>query len=118
MKHILIVEDGVEHAFIIQSQLNKLHFLTSVCVNPFQVLQRIRDNTVDAVTVDIGMPEINGIELIKYIRAIDKNILVVVITAFKDDATRIESMQAGANYFLVKPVAMDDMRTIFKMLKD
>jgi DNA-binding response OmpR family regulator len=118
MRHILIVEDTADHAFLLQTQLNRLHFLTSVCINTFSILHKVRLGLVDAITVDINLPSINGIELIRYIRNINKNILVVVITALDDDSKRIEALQAGASYYILKPYPMKDLKTIFEPLKN
>lgn len=118
MKHILIVEDLDEHAFLLQTQLNRLNLLTSICTDMFQIMRKINSGAVDAVTIDINLPEINGIEVLRHIRKINKKILIVMITAVNNEAARIETMQLGANYYLVKPYSKDELRAVFNGLKN
>lgn len=118
MKHVLIVEDLDDHAFLLQTQLNRLHFLTSVCTDAFLIMKKLKSGMLDAITIDINLPEISGIELIKHIRNIDKNVMIVVISCMQDESIRIEAAKAGASYYLLKPYSINDLRTIFEPLKD
>jgi len=117
MKHVLIVEDNDEHAFLLQIQLGKLGFLSSVCVNIFHILDKVQHGMIDAITIDIGLSEINGVEVIKHVRRIDKDILIIVITSFSDESTRIHSLKSGANYHLIKPYKIEDLKTILSKVK-
>lgn len=118
MKHVLIVEGLDEHAFLLQTQLNRLHFLTSVCTDLFQIIKKIQDGIVNAITIDINLPGISGIEMIRHIRKADKKIIIVVITCMNDETSRMEAMQAGASYYIVKPYEMKDLRIIFEPLRN
>lgn len=117
MKHILIVEDLDDHAFLLQTQLNRLSFLTSVCTDVFQIIKKVQSGVVNAITIDINLPEISGIELIKLIRKVNKDVMIVVITCLNQESMRIEALQAGATYYLVKPCALNDLRRILEPLK-
>lgn len=107
-----------DHAFILQRHFSKLYFLTSVCTDVFLILERVKQNLVDAVTVDISMPDVSGIDIIGYIREIDSNIKIVVITGNATEAMRISCLQKGADYYLVKPVNFNDLKMVFKDGKD
>lgn len=118
MKHVLIVEDLDDHAFLLQTQLNRLHLLTSVCTDTFLILKKLKSGVIDAITIDINLPEISGIELIKHIRDIDKKVLIIVISCMNDESNRIEAAKAGASYYLLKPYNTNDLKTILEPLKD
>jgi DNA-binding response OmpR family regulator len=118
MKHVLIVEDIDEHAFLLQTQLNRLHLLTSVCTDAFLILKKLKSGIIDAITIDINLPEISGIELIRHIRNIDKSVLIIVISCMNDESIRIEAAKAGASYYLLKPYNINDLETILEPLKD
>ena len=118
MKHVLIVEDMSDHAFILQRHFGKMGFLTSVCTDVFLLLQRVKEHLVDAVTIDISMPDVSGIDVIGYIREVDSKIKIVVITANATEAMRITCLQKGANYYFVKPVNFNDLKMVFKDGKD
>lgn len=57
----------------------------------------------DVVTMDITMPEMDGIECVEKLVAIKPDVLILVISALSDKATAIEALQKGANGFLCKP---------------
>jgi len=118
MKHVLIVEDLDDHALLLQTQLNRLRLLTSVSKDVFMVINKLKLGLIDAFTIDIGLPGLSGIELIKHIRKTDKNVLIVVISSQADESTRIEAAKAGASYYLVKPYSFNDLKTIFETLNN
>lgn len=114
MKHVLIIDDQQDHAFLIQKQLVRLGFLTSVCVDIFQVLNRIKNGYVDVVTIDLNMPFMDGVEVIKHIRNLDREIPIIVITATNNEFKRIECLQHGADYYLVKPFYDKELKAIME----
>lgn len=57
----------------------------------------------DIVTMDITMPEMNGIDAVKAIKAFDANAKIVMVSAMGQQPMVIEAIQAGANDFIVKP---------------
>ena len=57
----------------------------------------------DIVTMDITMPEMNGIDAVKAIKAVDANAKIVMVSAMGQQPMVIEAIQAGANDFIVKP---------------
>jgi two-component system, chemotaxis family, chemotaxis protein CheY len=58
---------------------------------------------VDVVTMDITMPEMDGIECVEKLVEIKPDVLILVVSALSDKATAIEALQKGANGFLCKP---------------
>ncbi len=66
---------------------------------------------------DINMPGINGIQLLKIIKEKYPEIKVFMITAYGDDDHYQSAMQNGADGFLTKPLAFDDLKTQMKRLK-
>lgn len=116
MKHCLIVEDSQVDAFLLQKFLVKIGFITSVCDNVFRALEMIRSGKVDVVATDISMPVVGGLELIKYIRMVDKVIPIVVVTAQVSELVRIEAYHYGVNYYITKPYDRQDIENAFRNL--
>jgi len=114
MKHVLIVEDHDDHAFLLQSILTKMVFLTSTTINVFHVLDCVRSKSVCAVILDIHLPGMSGDLIIKEIRNIDQAIPIIMVTANVDDKMRIKCLQLGANYYVVKPYESKDIQGIFR----
>lgn len=115
MKHVLIVEDNLEAAFLIQVQLSRLKYLSSVCIDPFIVLKKVEDGLVDALTIDVMLGSVNGIALTKHIRQINPKIPIIIITAMATEDVRIQALQAGANWFLTKPYSLSELKTILNL---
>lgn len=70
----------------------------------------------ELVTLDITMPEPNGITVLEKMLQIDPTVKVLVITALTDKATAIRVLNLGACYILHKPLAANKLQTIFKRL--
>lgn len=79
-----------------------------------QGLERIQHQHPDLVVVDLKMPRIGGIEVIKTVKEIDPDISLVVITGYATIDTAVEAMKAGAYDFLPKPFTPDELRLIVR----
>jgi len=73
---------------------------------------------VDVVFLDVRMPEINGIEVLKKIREKTKNIPVIMMTAFSDSNVAIEAMKEGAFDYLLKPLHNEQLREVIDKALD
>lgn len=70
-------------------------------------LERYKELTPDLVTMDITMPNVNGIEAVKSIRAYDSKARVIMCSAMGQQVMVIDAIQAGAKDFVVKPFQRD-----------
>ena len=75
--------------------------------NGSKAVEKYKEVTPDLVTMDITMPEMDGISALKNIRSIDSNAKVVMCSAMGQQAMVIEAIQAGARDFIVKPFQAD-----------
>jgi two-component system, chemotaxis family, chemotaxis protein CheY len=66
-------------------------------------VEAFKKEPCDVVTMDITMPEMDGIECIEKLIAIKSDVLILIISALSDKATAIEGLKRGANGFLCKP---------------
>lgn len=86
--------------YLVDSKINFLSFS-----NAREGLDYIKNNDIDLLYVDFNMPELDGIQLIKEYRKVEKNTPIIMITAQGDDKTLYEeAFKEGANDFLGKPV--------------
>ena len=72
-------------------------------------IRKIRTDPPDLVLLDIGLPDMSGIEALKNIKQMDSDIPVIMITAFEDVKTVITAMKTGAYDYIIKPIQMDDL---------
>ncbi len=72
-------------------------------------LAYFKDNGADLVISDLRMPKLTGIELLREIRLIDKQVPFIIVTGYADVESAIEAMRLGASDFVKKPFDMDEM---------
>lgn len=72
----------------------------------------------DVLLLDIRMPKLSGIELVKILRKKDNNLPILMLTTFDDSELFMQSLQAGANGFLLKDVSLDKLVNAVKTLAD
>jgi two-component system sensor histidine kinase/response regulator len=75
-------------------------------------LEHLRESRPQVLVVDLKMPEIDGFQLIERARAIDGDLVIVVITGYATIGTAVDAMKAGAYDFLPKPFTPDELRLI------
>lgn len=114
MKHTLIVEDDDECTFLLQLQLNRLHYLSSVCCDVFHIIEKVKSGRVDMLIVDINLLgyKMNGLDIIRQVRKIDSEIKIIVITAISTQEIRAEAFKVGATYFITKPYTLNDLKIV------
>ncbi|MFC1591486.1 sigma-54-dependent transcriptional regulator [Thermodesulfobacteriota bacterium] len=77
-------------------------------------IAKLQEKTWDIVLLDIKMPGMDGLELQRRIKQIDKNIITIIITAFASVETSIQALKEGAFDYVVKPVDPDDMSHLIR----
>lgn len=80
--------------------------------------QLVNDNFPDVMLLDIRMPKVNGIELVKILREQGSTLPILMLTTFDDSELFMQSLQAGANGFLLKDVSLDKLVHAVKTLAD
>jgi DNA-binding NarL/FixJ family response regulator len=73
------------------------------------LLDMLRTATVDAIVADVRMPGLSGIAMLRQLRARGDNTPAILLTTFDDSALMLEAAQAGANGFLLKDAAPEDL---------
>ena len=103
LKLMIVDDSNVMRRKIERShQCARLQFVGSAG-NGKQAVDLFRRTGPDVVTMDITMPEMDGIECVEQLVAMNPDVLILVISALADKATAIEAMKKGANGFLCKP---------------
>jgi len=99
---ILIVDDDAKLIDLLTEYFGENEFLTHAVMLGADALNAIRDNQPDIVILDIMLPDTNGLEVLKRIRA-KHTIPVIMLTAKGDDTDRIVGLELGADDYLPKP---------------
>jgi len=101
---VLIVDDEQDILNIIERFFNrKKLFEIEICNNPVVALDIIKQGGINVVLTDIMMPQMNGVDLLKEIVNYDKNIKVIMMTAFSTLDKILECEKIGATDYVTKP---------------
>lgn len=114
IKKILLVEDEQSLRRVIEFQLREAGYEPTLAENGGRGYELFTETQPDLVITDLAMPEMNGIELTRRIKAISPDTPVVVITAFGEIKTAVEAMKSGAQDYLTKPLDWDELRIIIE----
>ncbi|MCR5624760.1 MAG: response regulator [Lachnospiraceae bacterium] len=107
-KNILIVDDAAFMRMMIKDILTKGGFnVVGEAENGLTAIKKYSELKPDLVTLDITMPEMDGIHALKEIKQIDQDARVIMCSAMGQQAMVIEAIQSGARDFIVKPFQVD-----------
>lgn len=118
MQTVLLVDDNEDIRFLIGATLEAEGFRVLRCEGALEALDRLQNAHIDAAILDIMMPEINGLELLRRIRADreTREIPVLMLSALDETARRVEALEMGADDFLVKPANGEELVARVKRL--
>ena len=103
-KNILICDDAAFMRMMIKDILTKNGYnVAGEAENGLKAVEKFKEVNPDLVLMDITMPEMDGIQALKEIKQIDGGAKVIMCSAMGQQAMVIESIQAGAKDFIVKP---------------
>ncbi|MFA9558074.1 response regulator [Evansella sp. AB-rgal1] len=105
---VLIVDDAAFMRMMIKDILTKNKFeVVAEASDGLQAINLYKEHSPDLVTMDITMPEMDGITSLKEIKKMDPNAKVIMCSAMGQQAMVIDAIQAGAKDFIVKPFQAD-----------
>jgi len=101
---LLIVDDSnvIRRRIERSQQVDRLQ-VVGLASNGLEALELFRQTDPDVVTMDITMPQMDGIECVARLVEMKPHVLILVVSALADKATAVEAMEKGANGFLNKP---------------
>ncbi|WP_169083070.1 response regulator [Paenibacillus sp. PL91] len=105
---ILIVDDAAFMRMMIRDILSKNGYeVVGEAQDGAQAVEKYKELKPDLTTMDITMPEMDGISALKEIKKLDSNAKVIMCSAMGQQAMVIDAIQAGAKDFIVKPFQAD-----------
>ena len=110
-QHLLIIDDeedmirGLKRVLSYELEGTDV----TICANPLEALELIRNHRYDLVLLDIRMPEMDGLDLLTEILKMDNWVTVIMMTAFGSIETAVEAIKRGAYDFVAKPFDIPDL---------
>lgn len=119
MDSILVVDDDINLGTTLSQELSEIGYTTKYVNNADDALLFLESgNPVDLILLDLKMPDKDGFYVLKQIKEKNINVKVVVLTAYADVKSAIDSARLGASDFISKPYDLDELIiTIRKVLQ-
>ncbi|MGO8944041.1 MAG: sigma-54-dependent transcriptional regulator [Syntrophobacteraceae bacterium] len=115
MKKILIVDD---EAFIRENLdriLKEEHYSTTIAQNGKAALAFLKEEPFDLVFLDLKLPDISGLEVLKTVKGSDPDLLVIIMTGYASVESAVEALKIGAYDYIKKPFKADVIKLIVKL---
>jgi len=106
---ILIIEDEEGIARILQLELNHEGYRTGLARNGRTGIEMALSGEWDLILLDVMLPELNGIEVLRRLRQHDKQVPVILLTARNTVPDKVSGFEHGANDYVTKPFAMEEL---------
>ncbi len=111
MFSLMIVDDSN----IIRSKIHRAHdrqrfHVVAVAKDGAEAVKLFQDSQPQVVTMDLTMPNMDGIACIETLAELNPEVLILVVSALSDQATGIEALEKGASGFLLKPFSEEQLR--------
>ncbi len=106
---VLIVDDDHEHTVALMRVFERAGYAVSGAENGQDALALLAERPIDLVISDLRMPRMNGLDLLRSVRAVGPQIAVIILTAFGEWTTYMEAMNCGCVDYVKKPVRRDDI---------
>jgi two-component system response regulator PhoP len=106
---VLLVEDEADIREPLAARLGKEGYNVDCAQDGDEGLFLGREYGIDVGIIDIGLPKLSGIELIRELRRLDKNFPVLILTARGNWQDKVEGLEAGADDYLVKPFHIEEL---------
>lgn len=110
MNRVLIVDDATFMRMMIRDILEQNGFdIVAEAKDGTSAIEQYKKYKPDIVTMDITMPDMDGIKTLEHIKKIDSNAKIIMCTAMGQQAMVMEAIRAGAKDFIVKPFEEDQV---------
>lgn len=107
--HILLVEDNPMNVLVVKKYLTNWDAKCTLAQNGKEAIELYDDQSIDAVLMDIQMPEMNGYEATKKLRVLGYSVPIIALTAAASEDIAFKTMSTGMNDFVIKPYHPDEL---------
>ena len=116
--HILIIEDDEKIARVIQLELEHEGYEVSIAHTGRDGLALVEKGEFDLVILDVMIPELNGMEVLRRIRQDDNEMVVIMLTARNSIYDKVNGLDLGANDYMTKPFEIEELLARIRHIYD
>lgn len=119
-KNILIVEDHELTRFGLKTTFEDVDFVDVIyeAASAEEALEIFKNNSVDVVIMDLGLPNMNGIDATQAIHSLNKDTKIIILTSHNDEKEVLNSLKAGANAYCSKEINLQRLVQVVQSVAD
>jgi two-component system KDP operon response regulator KdpE len=106
---ILVVEDDVQIRRFLRTTLSAEHYRLREAETVAEAITQTSESPPQAILLDLGLPDADGIEVIRHVRQINGNLPIIVLSVRSNERDKITALDAGADDFVNKPFAVGEL---------
>jgi len=112
-KHkILVVDDELFVRELLEEYFSKLDFEVMVASSGPEALKLVAENRFRVALIDLKMSDMDGIEVLRKVRELDENLIVILMTGYPTVESSVEAMRTGAYDYVIKPFRLNELKDI------
>ncbi len=111
-KKILVVDDEPDICNSLRKYFRDKGYVVFTCCEAGAALDLLNKEKPDVLILDIFMPGLNGIEVLRIAKEINKDVKVIMLTAIKDEFIVKEALNLGASFYMTKPFNLDALEKV------
>lgn len=107
MQRVLVIDDDPAVTSLLKRGLSYEAFVVDTAASGREALALARERPPDAVVLDVMMPEMSGLEVLRRLRSVDSSLPILMLTAKDAPADQVQGLEQGADDYLVKPFTFE-----------
>ncbi len=111
---ILVVDDDEVMRQTLSDVLKKRGYMVSTAETGGQTISSVKEQLFDLVLLDIRLPDMDGLDVLKGIKEIESDLMVIVMTAYSDVQTAVMAMKSGAYDYIDKPFELEELKILIQ----
>lgn len=109
MEKILVVEDDEKIARVIQLELEYANYKIDIAHTGKAALERLETENFDLILLDVMIPELNGLEVLRRVREQNEDVKIIMLTARDAVMDKVSGLDSGANDYMTKPFEIEEL---------
>lgn len=114
MEKILIVDDNKDTRLLLSNILREEGYQTTAVGDGKQAIKEVKRSSPDLVLLDVKLPSMDGIKILEEMKKIDKDLIVIMLTAYGDIKGSVKAMKLGAFDYITKPFNNEELILVIK----
>jgi len=107
---VMVVDDEENIREVLSNYLESMNYSVETAEDGQEALKNYKKGDFDLIISDLLMPNIDGLELLKRIREVDKDVIFLMITGYPSIETAVDAIKKGAYDYITKPFHMEDVK--------